>query len=217
MVRGRFLLGGGCASWALLLTVLLFAPRAHAQYAAPVFVQVDAAGQGFTVSTPHARHVPAQTIAECQQACGFWAYPGTYEVRGQGPGPLERATLRVRGPGNYTFVPENSAARRAGLVLGIVGPVATVVGVFMVVAGAYNSCDDAALHPTPCKTPAISYYGAATFVAGAGMTTAGWIMYIYNRPKFTLSAPVPWQPASAQLGLIPMPRGGLAFGATVTF
>ena len=219
-------LGAGVwAARAFLVMSLLFAPRAHAQYAAPVFVQtpvfvqVNAGGQAFTVLTPHTRQVPAQKITECAAACSFWIYPGTYDVRLHGQDHDTTATLRVRGPASYDFVPESSGPRTAGLVLGIVGPVVTVVGALMVVAGAYNSCDDAAPNPPPCKTPPISYYGAATFLAGAGMTSVGWAMFIYNRPHFVLSNAnaAPWQPASARLGLVPMPRGGLGFGATVTF
>ncbi|MEO8902943.1 MAG: hypothetical protein ABI488_12860, partial [Polyangiaceae bacterium] len=208
----------GWASSALLLMTLCYASRAHAQYARPVFVRVSTGGPAFTVSVRQRRHVPAQQLAACEQACGFWAYPGKYVVRMDLPEQDASVTLRVRGPGNYDFVPGNSAARSAGLVLGIVGPVAVTVGAVMVIAGAYNSrCDDAVDRPTSCNTPAISYYGAATFLAGVGMTTAGWVLYVANRPRFQLNELGPLQPASARLGLIPMPRGGLGFGATVAF
>ncbi|MEO7034055.1 MAG: hypothetical protein ABI548_09235 [Polyangiaceae bacterium] len=62
-----------------------------------------------------------------------------------------------------------------------------------------------------------SYYGAATFLAGVGMTTAGWVLYVANRARFQRSELGPLQPASARLGLIPLPRAGLGFGATVAF
>ena len=126
-----------------------------------------------------------------------------------------KATLRVRGPGNYDFVPEDSGPHTAGLVLGITGPVVIGVGTVMILMGAYDSCADE--ETRPCSTPPISYYGAATFVAGAAMTAVGWVLYGQNRAHFTFSEGRPWQPTSARLGLLPMPRGGLGFGATVTF
>lgn len=218
MHAGRFLLGGVWASRALLLMTLLFASRAHAQYAAPVFVQVDTGGQAFTVSEPHRRHVPAKQLVACAQACGFWAYPGDYEVRVQQPDHDANVSLRVRGPGNYDFVPADSDAHTGGLVLGIAGPVVTLVGTVMMLVGVYNSCPaDDENGARSCSTPPIFYYGGATFLAGAGMTTAGWILYAHNRAHFELSAPGPLQPASARLGLVPMARGGLGFGATVAF
>ncbi|MEP7052156.1 MAG: hypothetical protein ABJB12_17460 [Pseudomonadota bacterium] len=215
-MRKRVGLGGFWAGLASLGMPLFFASRAQAQYAAPVFVQVNAGAEAFTVSTPHARHATAQTVAQCAQACGFWAWPGDYPVSVHLPGHDAAVTLRVRGPGNYAFVPEDSGPHTAGLVLGIAGPVVTLIGALMVVSGAVQGCDDAN-RTGPCRTPPISYYGAATFFAGAGMTAAGWVLYIHNRAHFQLSALGPPEPASARLGLIPLPRGGLGFGATLSF
>ena len=216
MASVRVFLGGVWASWALLVATLCFASPAHAQYAAPVFVQLNAGG-AFSVSAPHGKHAPAQPIAECAQACGFWAYPGDYQVLVHQPDHDANVKLRVRGPGTYDFVAADSGARTSGLVLGIAGPVLTLVGTVMLLVGVYDSCGDDSAPVHSCNTPPIFYYGAATFVAGAGMTTAGWIIYAHNRAHFELSELRPLQPASARLGLIPMPRGGLGFGATVAF
>ncbi len=218
MLGGRFLLGGVWASRALLLATLLFASRARAQYAAPVFVQVAAGGEAFTVSEPHRRRVPGKQIVACAQACGFWAYPGDYEVRVHQPDHEANVSLRVRGAAIYDFVPANSDARTGGLVLGIAGPVVTFVGTLMLLVGVSDGCpeDDLDLKRS-CSTPPLVYYGAAMFLAGAGMTTAGWILYAHNRAHFELSAPGPLQPASARIGLIPLLHGGLGLGATVGF
>ena len=215
MVLGREL-RGGVAARALFVVLLLFASRAHAQHQTPVFVRVNA-GAAFTVSVPQGRHMAALHVAECSEACGFWVYPGKYQVLVQGQQGDVTTTLRIRGPGNYDFRPEDSAPHTAGLVLGTTGPVVTSVGGVLMLIGVYNGCaaDGPAIHP--CSTPPIVYYGLATFFAGAGMTTAGWIVYAHNRAHFELNEPGSAPPTSARLGLIPMPRGGLGFGATVTF
>lgn len=224
----RFSFGVVCASQALLLAALSFTARAQAQSAeeplppsppppinvpvpapAPLawpaqplaFVQLDAGQRSFSVLTPESE----QLVADCHSACGFWAWPGKYQVRIRSAEGGKEATVsvRIRESSSYRFVPADRAARNTGLVLGIAGSTVGLVGMAFTMVGLLIPCSDLATDRSCDASPAL-YAGLAGLVVGAGVGTAGWISFVNNRAHF--------QPT-----LTPLPRGGLRLGASFAF
>ncbi|HWZ87825.1 MAG TPA: hypothetical protein VNW92_03215, partial [Polyangiaceae bacterium] len=136
----------------------------------PVFVRVAAGKRSFIVFGDKQRR-----IAECDDDCAFWAWPGTYRVRltQTEREPETSVRLRIRRSGNYELVVGDSTVRDAGLLLGVTGSAIALVGTVMMFAGALElGCtqDDAATstQSDSCNTtPSVVYYGLVTFVVGA--------------------------------------------------
>ena len=182
-----------------------------------VYVQVHVGDRQFSVLTPK----DVQPLAVCDGECGFWAWPGTYSVRFRLDGAAKdsRLTLRIRKPGRYELIPANQAGRNAGMALGLVGPVVSLVGLLFTFAGLLETgcTEDTSQSHCSDSPPPVVYYGLATLAVGAGMTTAGWLVFAHNRAHFQLSDdPGPLGP-SARVSVLPMPHGGLGLGAVVAF
>jgi len=184
-----------------------------------VFVSLRAHGRSFIVFDDDQRRV-----AECDDDCEFWAWPGSYRVQLQ-KNEHEHETsvrLRVRHSGSYTLDPGNEQAADGGLALGVVGSLVAVVGSAVMFAGELSyDCvsEDAADNGAGgnCKTPPSVYYGLTTLAVGAGMTTVGFVLYGGNHTGFHFeSEPVPLR-YTARFGPVPLPRGGLGLGATLAF
>ena len=185
----------------------------------PVFVGVHVPGRTFEVLGE-----ADGLVASCQSDCGFWAYRGAYHVRvaptlGQ---ETKTQSLRISKPGDYALVFGDDGARDAGLVLGITGAAAFIVGTFVVVIEAVSNIDcgaddgDAATSATsPCKTPSSIYYGLATMGVGAGMAAGGFVLFSSNLTRFHYEG-APY-PVTTRVGAVPMPGGGLGLGTTISF
>jgi hypothetical protein len=183
----------------------------------PVYVRVSAGKRSFVVFGEGQRR-----IAECDEDCQFWAWPGTYRVRlTQTEHEPERSVrLRIRYSGNYRLELGDSEARGAGLALGIVGSAIAAVGTVMWVAGsAYYNCNSAAAAGpvAHCDTPSNVYYGLGTFVAGAAVGAAGFVIFGNNGSGFHYFSQPALLPMSARVGLVPLSRGGMGLGATLSF
>jgi hypothetical protein len=91
----------------------------------PVFVSLQANRRSLIVFGDDQRR-----IAECNDDCEFWAWPGAYRVRLQkNEHELESSvTLRVRHSGSYALEVGNKGAADGGLALGVVGTLVSVVG-----------------------------------------------------------------------------------------
>lgn len=212
-----------CASGAVLLAVLCVAPRAHAQSAevqamAPgrgmVLAHVSAGEHSFEISFGRGK----RPVADCWKECDFWAWPGKYRVlvrQGEGPEDDASVALNVRRSGRYAFVPAHGAAQNAGLILGVTGPVIGFVGAVLTAAGLFQTCSDPAPGESCDGKPTAFYVGLGVLAAGAGMTAAGWPLYLHNRAHFdeSDSAPRP----SAHLAVVPLPHGGLGLGTSFAF
>jgi len=152
-------------------------------------------------------------VANCADQCQFWAYTGTYHVRLANALGEDSKTLRLRvsKPGDYTLVLGDDGERDAGLVLGITGSAAFVIGgVVALLSASELGCDAA----TPCKTPQTVYYGLATMGAGAALGTVGFVLFGGNITRFHyegLPAPV-----MTRVGAVPVP-GGVGIGTAITF
>ena len=180
-----------------------------------VLAHVSAGQHPFSVSFGRGR----RPIAQCQEECDFWAWPGKYRVliqRGEGPHDNVSVTLNLRRSERYEFVPAHGGAQNAGLILGVTGPAIGFVGLVLTAAGLFGTCSDPAPGESCDGKPPVFYIGLGTLALGAGMTAVGWPLYLHNRAHFRVSAAEKAQP-SARLGVVPMPRGGLGLGATFAF
>lgn len=181
-----------------------------------LYVQVHARDRPFSV-------VPrdgGQPLAVCEGECGFWAWPGKYNVRLRLDGAADsNLSLRIRTPGRYELIPANPAGRNAGMALGLVGPVVSLVGLLMTFAGLLETDCTEATSQSQCsdRPPPIAYYGLATLAVGAGMTTVGWLVFAHNSAHFQLSDDPGPLGTSARVSVLPMPHGGLGLGAVVGF
>ncbi len=174
-----------------------------------VFTRVSAGQHAFAVYFGRGRH----PIAACTGDCGFWAWPGKYAVvvdQGDGPHEDARVALHIDGNTSYRFVPANGQTQNAGIVLGVAGPTLGVAGLLWFLALDLRSC-----HEPECSTPTATYVSLSMLGLGVAMTAVGWPLYQYNRAHFAAgsAAAVP-QP---QVGVMPMPHGGLGLGAKFDF
>lgn len=197
-------------------------PPYHSRHAAPsfapVFVSVRAGTRSFIVFGDEQRRV-----AECDEDCQFWAWPGTYRVRLKKTEhePETSVTLRVRYSGTYTLKVGDSATRDTGLALGVIGSVVFVVGTFVTFIGALQSdcaqSESADGPSSPCNTASSVYYGLGTMVAGAGLSATGFVLFGVNGTGFHYDRDSLLVPMSARVGPVPLPGGGLALGGTLSF
>lgn len=162
-------------------------------------------------------------VASCQSDCQFWVYRGAYHVRVvPEPGDETKTlTLRVSKPGEYSLMLGDDGARDGGLVLGITGSAAFVVGLFVVlIDGALRvGCDagnvDSTSSTSSCKTPAGLYYGLGAMGVGAGMAAGGFVLFASNITRFRYDG-APYL-VTTRVGAVPMPSGGLGLGTTISF
>jgi hypothetical protein len=189
--------------------------RRHGEYdLRPILVNVQINGRSFIVFNGEQR-----PIADCTEACQFWAWPGSYRVRLTADAAhLERSVrLRLRNPGSYLLELGDDDERNIGLALGITGSTAVFIGALMTFAGLLEEicAGDDSGESGSCKTPPVVYYGLATMAGGTLLAVPGFVMFGSNITRFHYDA-VP-MPISARVGPVPMPHGGLGLGATISF
>jgi hypothetical protein len=182
----------------------------------PVFVSVRAGGRSFIVFGDQQRR-----IAECDDDCQFWAWPGAYRVRlnQSEHEPETSVRLRVRHGGSYELRVGDQEVRDGGLVLGVLGSVVAVVGTAVLLAGVISEeCAASDSGDTDsCSTSPAVYYGLGTLAVGAAMTTAGFALYGTNQTGFQFRSEPMLVPITASVGPVPLPHGGLGLGATLSF
>ncbi|HEY3669149.1 MAG TPA: hypothetical protein VGL19_24290, partial [Polyangiaceae bacterium] len=146
-----------------------------------------------------------QPIVSCSQGCDFWAPPRGYSLRAS---KRERKvdevfSLRVQQNSEFRVSPGNRSLEALGAIAGIAGPVAGVIGTFLVVdAIAALGCDICSINAQEANV------GYALIGIGAVTTPLGWVAFAMNRPR--LDRIVDDSAASEpqlRLGVQPLPRG----------
>ena len=181
----------------------------------PVFVSVHAGGRSFIVFGEQKRRV-----AECDNDCQFWAWPGSYRVELQQTAHEAETSvrLRIRRGGSYELRVGDQEVRDGGLVIGILGSIAAAAGTVILVIAASEECSVEQSGATnSCNTPSAIYYGLGTLAVGAGMTAGGFVLFATNQTGFQFTSEPLLVPVTARVGPIPLPRGGLGLGATLSF
>ena len=191
--------------------------RAPANFQAqPVLVQL-AGGEG-PLSFRLSYRAGGQIAADCPGQCSVLLWPGQYMLDAMDArGRESTGALTVVGPQLFVATSPSIAARSAGLALGIVGTAAVGVGLIIVLvecggdAGA--SCDTG-------QARSVRTAGVLSLAAGAVMAPIGWVMYSKNHDlhiESRLSPAVPVRAGSASFGVMPLPQGGVGFGAAAHF
>jgi len=208
--------------------LLLACASAHAQaqgsvpgygWVKPVLVQL--AGGAGPLSFRLSYRGQEQIVAECPGQCSLLVWPGAYTLHAFDASGRESAgALSVDGPRLFVVTPPSTAARSAGLTLGIVGIVAAGLGLvtWVVECGGDSgaSCDTG-------QARAVATASLLALVAGAVMAPIGWVMYAKNhelRIESRLSgggSNVASQVAWASVGVVPFPGGGFGFGTVAHF
>ena len=225
------------ASWSIVVALLAVAPRVPAQEAAPQATPARSAvaaekteverltGAGrvvvfsgdyrvlLTVSEPG--KPPA--IVSCYHQCSFWGVPGNYTLRATSP---ERkvhyeTTLSVRQRDDFNVSLGHPGARTAGVIAGIVGPVAMAGGFLL---GVGHLVDERGCGEPTCPTTT-DYVPVVMLLSGLVTTIVGWTVYAVSGPRVEGANE---ERASSldprpQLGVLALPRGGRGIGISTLF
>jgi hypothetical protein len=213
---------GGSVSGSVTVNPPVYAPppaQAPPDSAMPgmyqVYVRDDVPGMVHRISFTDGR-----PIANCTGNCTFRVPPGQYLIEVDGNDSL-RAGKKVVNVSGHTVVdvsPGSKSTRTAGLALGIVGPVALFVGLVgaVVVAADNNDKDFECRTGYACESKSDATAYVLLMLAGAGATTAGWIMFGTSSTKIRPSLGAPQTMPTVAVAAIPTRHGG-AFGLTIHF
>lgn len=214
---------GGSVSGGVTVNPPVYAPpppQANAAMAGlyDVYVRDDAPNLVHRISFTDGR-----PIANCTGNCTFHVPPGQYLIEVDGDDNL-RAGKKVVNVSGHTVVdisPGSKSTRSGGLALGIIGPVALFVGLVgaLVVAEENNSKDFECRTGFSCESKSDATAYVILMLAGAGATTAGWIMFGTSSTKIRPSLGAPQtMPSAPVVALTPMPvRHGGGLGLTLHF
>ncbi len=111
-------------------------------------------------------------VRSCNGDCTIYIYPGRYRLMVEETDETRagKKDIDVYGPTVANVSPGSKSQRTAGLVMGIVGPVCIVVGLFGWLLTAVDNFDRSG------KQRDATPYVVLLF-GGMGMTTGGWIMF----------------------------------------
>jgi hypothetical protein len=127
-------------------------------------------------------------------------------------------SVSVDGPSRLVITPRDRTKKSTGLVLGIGGGVAVVVGVALLLHGSSDvpaTCDSSGSCTRPWNTEMTT--GGFVALAGAIMTPIGWVMFGKSlRPAIDVEHVGVAARPIRQIGIIGVP-GGAGLGGTFAF
>ena len=226
-------------SWSIAGALFAIAPCLHAQEAnasvaawhkadAPagavrVFITTDEDDLLLTVAQPGEQ---LQGIVRCYHRCSFWGLPGSYTLWATSP---ERdfnyeTTLHVEKRAAFRVSSGHPAARTAGLVTGIVGPIVMVSGVVVLFAQVIRDpafqCNE-----SNCPQEQSHPLGVVMFWGGLLATPIGWGIFGAGGPsvhkihesRMRASKAAAARTPPLQLGVLAFPHGGWGVGVSTLF
>ena len=223
------------ASWSVAAALLAVAPCLHAQETTPsvaaqrkedapvgavrVVVHTDENDLLLTVAQPERE----TGIVRCYHQCSFWGLPGRYTLWATSPERevLYETALRVGERTAFKVSSGHPDVRSAGLIVGIVGPIAMVGGLILWVDQLASAphCD-----PYPCReAPPTDLVPPAMLIGWLVATLGGWIIFGAMAPSVTPVDEKAFKPTQSarpprlQLGLLPLPHSGWALGLSTQF
>jgi len=173
----------------------------------PLYIRGDVVGVQYAITTPD-----GMPIRNCSGDCTVYVYPGSYklDVSDTEDTRAGKKVIEVYQPTVVNVSPGSKSQRTGGLVMGIVGPVLTVVGLFGLMIVALDNIDSNR-STEKSYTP---YY--VMLFGGLGMTTAGWIMFgtagTRIKPERVASNDKP----QFAFGAVPT-KGGMLLGGAIAF
>jgi hypothetical protein len=170
-------------SGALLFATLLGSPPLFAQEApgtVPLEFSGDAPDLEFEVRVPHEKE-----RLTCKAPCTLSVSPGRYTVRMRGRGVAgTKSEVDVLGPTSINAETGSGGARTTGLVIGIAGAAAALIGLTAYLLSdpcLINECH--ADKPEPNRTPWLVVMGV-----GAVTSVVGWVMFGNNASSLKVSS-----------------------------
>ncbi|MCK6536851.1 MAG: hypothetical protein L6Q84_28115 [Polyangiaceae bacterium] len=148
-----------------------WAPRPYA-VPPPVDLVSTEPGVSLSVFPERARPDRDPPLFECPTPpCRIPLWPGRYQLRvSEGPETLEGTRgFETTGPAQVSVDPDTHAHRTAGLVMGIVGPIAALVGVGMLASCSGSECREG--------DDFLGSSGVLLFLGGLTVTPIGWVMF----------------------------------------
>lgn len=151
-----------------------------------------------TSTTPHVSWRVEQaktklTVATCSGTCSFEAPPGKYQVHtaDDQTGAQNDFGIDTRQARVFRLYPDNAAAKRTGLELGIPGMVLMGAGVVLMVPWAFQVLcehpqDHEGLPPPHCGSSTertVGIVGLGVGALGGILTAVGWTMFGHNRNR----------------------------------
>jgi hypothetical protein len=155
-----------------------------------------------------------QAIVSCYHQCSFWAMPGSYTLWAT---ILERdvdyeTTLDVVEPSVFKVSTGHPGARAAGLIAGIVGPLAMATGTYL---GIRHVANEECAEPT-CPT-STDYLPVVMLLSGLVTTIVGWSVFATTGPRVDEAPASPSRDPRPQLGVLSLPRGGWGVALSTSF
>lgn len=190
---------------AALAMTLAPALAAAQQQMLPIKITGDSPALHYEVTRDHGTE-----SYTCQAPCTLWVPAGRYRVSVSGEGiPSKRQRLDVYGPSAVDVQAGSSSGRTGGLVLGIAGGAAFVVGLAGLMSGCVGECRQTDKNRTPWVV-----------IGGVGLVASliGWPLFVANGTSMSVqeSRPV-MRLESLRVALVPNPTGGVSFAAAGTF
>lgn len=190
---------------ALAVTLAPALAAAQQQGMLPIKITGDSPAIRYEVTRDHGTE-----SYTCQAPCTLWVPAGRYRVSVSGEGiPSKRQRLDVYGPAAVDVQAGSSSGRTGGLVLGIAGGAAFLVGLGGLMSGCVGECRQSNTNRTPWVV-----------VGGVGLAASliGWPLFVANGTSMTVqeSRPVA-RLESLRVAVLPNPTGGVSFAAAGTF
>jgi hypothetical protein len=180
----------------------------------PVVVATREDGLLLTVAQPGNQ----QAIVSCYHQCSFLAVSGSYTLWATNPGRRVhyQTTLHVGQRTTFWVSSGEPAARTAGLIAGIAGPIATISGVVLGLSQVLaEQCNE-----SNCPPPKDHPVALGLVLGGLFATPIGWTIFATSGPRVN---PVDDKPIKyvreqrLQLGVLALPRGGWSVGLSTPF
>ncbi|MBK7397716.1 MAG: hypothetical protein IPJ34_15820 [Myxococcales bacterium] len=190
---------------ALAMTLAPALAAAQQQGMLPIKITGDSPAIRYEVTRDHGTE-----SYTCQAPCTLWVPAGRYRVSASGEGiPSKRQRLDVYGPAAVDVQAGSSSGRTGGLVLGIAGSGAVLIGL----GGLFAQCAGECRMENVNRTPWLVLGGVG--VVGA---LIGWPLFVANGTSMTVQESRPVSKVeSLRVAVLPTPGGGLSFAATGTF
>jgi len=158
-----------------------------------------------------------QAIVSCYHQCSFWGVPGRYTLWATTPEKKVHyeTTLSVRHGNEFNVSLGHPGARTAGLIAGIVGPLAMAGGFLL---GVGHVVDERGCGEPTCPTTT-DYVPVVMLLSGLVTTIVGWTVYVATGPRVdgANEERAPSHDPRPQLGVLALPHGGWGVGLSTAF
>ncbi len=159
-----------------------------------------------------------EAIVSCYHQCSFLGVLGSYTLRATSPEGKVRyeTTLSVGQRNEFNVSLGRPGARTAGLIAGIVGPLAMAGGFLL---GVGHVVDERGCGEPNCPTTTDYVPRGDASLSGLVTTIVGWTVYAATGPRVDEAneGRAPSHDPRPQVGILALPRGGWGVGLSTLF